>query len=69
MYFCIEREPNIKPDFFIHSYDDGDYFTEMRKIIFALIVSFTVLAVSCEPNTSAKGDEIYEDDVKNGDLD
>ncbi|MEO9893315.1 hypothetical protein [Aurantibacter sp.] len=40
----------------------------MKNIIFTLIATFTLLAVSCEPNTSSKGDDIYEDDIENDEL-
>ncbi|MBM1106980.1 hypothetical protein JQC67_12585 [Aurantibacter crassamenti] len=31
-----------------------------KKIIFGMLACLTLVAVSCEPNTSAQDDEVYE---------
>ncbi len=34
-----------------------------KKIIFAVLASATLLAVSCSPNTTAEDDQLYEQGV------
>ncbi len=34
-----------------------------KKIIFAMLASASLLAVSCSPNTSAEDDQLYEQGV------
>lgn len=39
-----------------------------KRIIFGLMAAVTLLAVSCEPNTTASEDELYEVGIKKGDV-
>jgi len=44
-----------------------------KRIIFGLLACLTLIAVSCEPNNSADGDNLFEEGVDktkliNGDL-
>lgn len=36
---------------------------KVKRIIFGLLACVTLLAVSCEPNNSAEGDNLYEEGI------
>lgn len=39
-----------------------------KKIIFGLLTGVALLAVSCEPNSTAEEDELYEVGVEKSDI-
>ncbi len=39
-----------------------------KQIVFGIIASVTLLAVSCEPNTTAQEDDLYEVGIDKGSI-
>ena len=41
---------------------------KMKRLIFGILACTMLMAVSCEPNNSAEGDQLYEQGVDKGKL-
>jgi hypothetical protein len=41
---------------------------KMKKLIFGLLACVTLLAVSCEPNSTADEDQLYEQGIRKRDV-
>ncbi len=42
---------------------------KMKRLIFGLLACVTLMAVSCEPNSTAEEDQLYEQGIDKNNLD
>lgn len=41
---------------------------KMKRLLFGILACVTLMAASCEPNSTADEDQLYEEGIRKGDV-